>query len=137
MKISYGAKHKKTWKINDFSTFLVCIFSLFIFFLHFFIRCLELMNSVFWEVATSLFQKFSCLKWKFLTVQNTKKNEKLTIFRLFWFVTFRFSFFLLHFFILCLELMKSVFWEVGTCFFQKFSCLKVKISVQNTKNMKN
>ena len=37
-----------------------------------------------------------------------KKHEKLTIFRLFWFATFHFHFFL-HFFIQCLELIKIVF----------------------------
>ncbi len=80
------------------------------------------------------FKSFHVLSKNFVPYKKTKKHEKLTIFRLFWFATFHFSFFFLHFFIHCLELMKSVSWEVGTCFFHKFSCLKWKFrTVQNTK----
>ena len=92
------------------------------------------MKSVFWEVGTSFFHKFSCLEWKFRTVQNTKKHEKLTIFRLFLFVTFRFSFFVY----ISLFIAKN-WWKVFSekweqVFFQKFSCLKKKFrTVQNTK----
>ena len=68
-----------------------------------------------------------------------KKHEKLTNFDFFGLQLFTFFHFFLHFLIQCLELMKSVFWEVGTCFFFRGFHVLIQIFVpyKTPKNMKN
>ena len=86
---------------------------------------------MFSETLDNFFKRFLCCKSKCRTVQNTKKHEKFTIFRLFK------QFFTIHFF----TFLDSVHRNDEKCYlrlrnkiFMRFLCLKSKFrTVQNTK----
>ena len=127
-------KTQKSEKNYDSSILLVCNFSLFIFFLHFVYSLLRTDEKCFLRSGNMFFHKFSCLKWKFRTVQNTKKHEKLTIFRFFWYVTFRFSFFSTFLYSL-LRTDENCFLRSGNIFFISFHVLSenfVRYKTQKT-----
>ena len=102
-------KTQQNMKINDFSTFLVCNFSLFIFSSTFLYSLLRTDEKCFLRSGNMFFSEVFMSEVKISYRTKHKKHEKNTIFRLFWFTTFHFSFFFQNFFIQCLELMKSVF----------------------------
>ncbi len=95
VKISYRTKHQKTWKINDFSNFLVCNFSLFIFFSTFLYSLLITDEKCFLRSGNMFFSEVFMPKVK-ISVQNIKKHENS---RFFDFLIFNFSLFDFFFYI--------------------------------------